>query len=75
MAYCRAHPDKEYVAYDGKIHDCDGYLDIHPGGRLKLEVHKGGAIDDIFKAQGHSESALRILKSFKVVGVLSDHKE
>lgn len=50
------------------VYDCSEYLNLHPGGRWILENQLGNDIDEPFRVAGHSEHAIRLMKSLPEVG-------
>lgn len=61
------HIKDAWVVIAGKVYDITGFLDEHPGGEEIIFENAGGDATENFLDIGHSEDALKILKS-KYIG-------
>ncbi|KAG0223674.1 hypothetical protein BGX31_008368 [Mortierella sp. GBA43] len=59
----RKHNTKDscYLIMNGKVYDCTGFLDEHPGGDEVLLQEAGQDATDAFEDVGHSDEARSLL--------------
>ncbi|KAF9425756.1 hypothetical protein BGZ94_007244 [Podila epigama] len=71
------HTDKDnlYLAIRGKVYDCSGFIDEHPGGEEVLLDEAGRDATESFDDVGHSDEAREILSKLYVGELKTDGTE
>ncbi|KAI8348372.1 cytochrome b5-like heme/steroid binding domain-containing protein [Mortierella sp. GBAus27b] len=72
-----AHNTKDnlYLAIHGKVYDCSGFIDEHPGGEEVLLDEGGRDATESFEDVGHSDEARDIMSKLYVGEYKSDGTE
>ncbi|KAF9148898.1 hypothetical protein BG015_009327 [Linnemannia schmuckeri] len=60
------HKDSLYLAIHGKVYDCSGFIDEHPGGEEVLLDEAGKDATESFEDVGHSDEARDIMSKLYV---------
>ena len=64
----------ESIIFDGVVYSVKGFKKEHPGGVKLIEMYLGKDIKEVFEEEGHSASALKLLKTLPVVGQIVSNK-
>ncbi|KAK3822828.1 MAG: cytochrome b5 [Benniella sp.] len=67
--------DNLYLAIHGKVYDCSGFIDEHPGGEEVLLDEAGRDATESFEDVGHSEEARDIMSKLYVGEYKTDGSE
>ena len=58
----------ESIIFEKIVYSVKGFKKEHPGGVKLIEMNFGKDIKEVFEEEGHSASALKLLKTLPVVG-------
>ncbi|KAF9572689.1 hypothetical protein EC968_009590 [Mortierella alpina] len=67
--------DSLYLAIHGKVYDCTGFIDEHPGGEEVLIDEAGRDATESFEDVGHSDEAREIMSKLLVGEFKTDSSE
>ncbi|XP_066441169.1 sulfite oxidase, mitochondrial [Eleutherodactylus coqui] len=69
--------DRIWVTYAGEVFDITDFVDLHPGGKSKILLAAGGALEPFWALYGvhKSDHVLEILQEYKVGVISPDDKE